>query len=120
MRWYYFKPNEIDEIYRSVASGKLDKLKTLLEIRGDDDKNPVIHTDPDGTEWTVLHRAAFYGHVNIIKYFENELGFDNVNPQNKTNGRTPFEYAVEFKKSSVVDYYIENGYTYPYWAEFET
>ena len=60
-----------------------------------------------GKEFTVLHRAASLGHVNIIKMFKDVLHFQDINPLTK-RGRSPMALASKFGKIEVVTYYIQN------------
>ena len=58
---------------------------------------------------TVLHVAASYGHLKIIIWYKDILGFSDLNPENNI-GNTPLYKAAYEGKLDVVKYYIENGY----------
>ena len=65
-------------MHSAVVSGNLEKLKMLLEKR--EDKNPVIFIDDLGNNSTVLHEAAFEGQAKIIKWYHENLTFEDINP----------------------------------------
>ena len=91
------QPNHINEqffteyeISSAVTNGDLETLKNLLENRID--KNPIIHQYPTGITSTVLHEAATFGQVEILKYFKDEL---KVNFRKKSmNSNFPPETKV--------------------------
>ena len=56
----------------------MQKLKEVLEKRKD--KNPVIYVDNLGSNATVLHEAAFEGQTKIIKWYHENLTFEDINP----------------------------------------
>ena len=65
-------------VANAVYSGDLESLKLLLETR--EDRNPVIYVDNLGNNATVLHEAAFGGQVKIIKWYHENLTFEDINP----------------------------------------
>ena len=85
----------------------MEKLKILLENRKD--KNPVTYINTNGAGITVLHGAAYEGHVNIIRWYKDVLGFSDINPKDN-KGDTPLLLATQQGNLDVVKYYIENGY----------
>ena len=95
------------DIFGAVGSDQLEILKLFLKTRVD--KNPVIVNPDNGDEGSVLHFAAFWGHLNIIVYYKDVLQFSNINPMNN-KGKTPLSYALLQEHQDVVEYYIENGY----------
>ena len=92
-------------VYNAVASGDLERLKVLLETR--EDKNPVVFVGNKGTGFSVLDGAAYEGHVNIIKWYQETLHFDDINPLNSVGTYTPMILAAQQGKLNVVKYYIE-------------
>ena len=96
------------EILTAVRKGNLDVLKVLLEKRKE--KNPIIYEYSSGTTSTVLHLAAYYGHVKIIEFYKNDLKFDDINPLDSTKTFTPMKTAVQQGKVDVIQYYIDSGY----------
>ena len=96
------------DIFGAVGSDQLEILKLFLKTRVD--KNPVIRIDPDnGDEGSVLHFAAFWGHLNIIVYYKDVLQFSNINPKSN-NGITPLYLASLYSHFDIAEYYIKNGY----------
>ena len=92
-----------DEINRAVENGNLDILKVLLAKR--ENKNPVIFTEKSlGNDFTVLHRAAFYGHENIFRWYQEKLNYPDINPLNSNGWYTPMLQAAELGKLNVVKY----------------
>ena len=89
----------------AVARGDLERLKVLLETR--EDKNPVVFVNNEGSGLSVLDSAAYYGHVNIIKWYQETLHFDDINPLNSVGTYTPMMRAAKGGKINVVKYYIE-------------
>ena len=99
---------EEEEIYNSVKKGDLETLKLLIATRTID-QNPVIYEYENGAKSTVLHEAAYYGHLNITIWYKDVLGFSDINP-NDNKGNTPLYWATNQGQLDVVKYYIKNGY----------
>ena len=89
----------------AVKYGDLERLKVLLETR--EDKNPVVYVDNGGNAFSVLDRAAYFGYVNIIKWYQETLHFDDINPLNSVGTYTPMMFAAQQGQLNVVKYYIE-------------
>ena len=70
--WYSLIFSE-NEIFNAVKTGQLESLKTLLE--GKKENDPVISTFDDGTELRVLDKAAFFGHLNVMIWYTEILGY---------------------------------------------
>ena len=92
-------------VYYAVRSGDLESLKVLLETR--EDKNPVVDVGNLGTGFSILDLAAQLGHVNITKWYQETLHFDDINPLNSVGTMTPMMYAAQQGQLNVVNYYIE-------------
>ena len=60
--------------------------------------------------FTVLHASAYFGQLDIIKWYQDELKFNNINPEDMY-GNTPFTWAIDQEKQNVVDYFIKLGYS---------
>ena len=69
----------------------------------------MIYEGEDGAKSTVLHEAGNYGHLNIIIWYKDVLGFSDINPKNN-KGTTPLYWATVQGHLDVVKYYIMNGY----------
>ena len=88
-------------------AGDLATLKILITTRTTN-QNPVIY-EYDGAKSTVLHEAAYYGHLKIIIWYKDVLGFSDINPKDN-KGNTPLYWATNQGHLDVVKYYIQNGY----------
>ena len=53
--------------------------------------------------------AAFFGHLEIIMWYKDVLGFNDINPKNH-KGNTPLYLATIEGHIDVVNYYIENDH----------
>ena len=85
----------------------METLKELLKTK--EEENPIIFTDNSLDELTVLHMAAFLGHLNITIWYKDVLGFSDINPKDN-KGNTPLYWATRQGHLDVVKYYIENDY----------
>ena len=74
----------------------------LLEKRKD--KNPVIYIDNLGNGWTVLHLSAELGKVEIIRWYHEDLQFEDINPLESTGTATPMSLAAQQGQLNVVKY----------------
>ena len=92
-------------VFNAVYSGDLERLKVLLETR--EDKNPITYVGGLGTGFSILDLAAQLGHVNITKWYQETLHFDDINPLNSIGTYTPMMWAAQEGKINVVKYYIE-------------
>ena len=90
-----------------IQKGDLETLKVLLKTK--EEKNPIIISDNSLGELTVLHIAASFGHLNITIWYQNDLGFSDINPKDN-KGNTPLSQAIGQRQIDVVKYYIKNGY----------
>ena len=95
------------EINSLVVKGDLETLKILINNRSD--QNPVVYEYQDGTKSTILDQAAYWGHLNIIIWYKDVLGFSDINPKDN-KGNTPLYWATFKGHLDVVKYYIINGY----------
>ena len=92
-------------VFNAVERGDLERLKVLLETRKD--KNPVVFVGHLGAGISVLDSAAQLGYVNIIKWYQETLHFDDINPLNSIGTYTPMMWAARTGKLNVLKYYIE-------------
>ena len=90
-----------------MQKGDLETLKVLLKTK--EDKNPIIYLDSEEGEFTILHIAAYFGHLNITIWYKDVLGFSDINPKDN-KGTTPLFLATQEGHLDVVKYYIINGY----------
>ena len=109
---------ELSLLKDSAKSGNLAAIVNIVEELTD--INPVVDID---NAWTILHLAAYYGKLNVVKYFTNLL--EDKNPGEKSggkfDGRTPMHYAAQERHPNVVKHFVElledknpsdiNGYT---------
>ena len=98
------------EINSLVVKGDLETLKILITTRTTD-QNPVIYEYKDGAKSTVLHEAAYYGHLKIIIWYKDVLGFSDINPED-SKSHTPLFWASKQGQIEVAKYYIKNDYMY--------
>ena len=95
------------EVFIAAYKGDLKELKTLLNDK--EEKNPVL-VEEDGS--TVIHLAAILGHLDIIKWYKEELNCSNINPKNN-KGNTPLSQAIRLENLDVVEFYMDCGYSGP-------
>ena len=88
----------------------METLKVILKSRQEVENNPVIFVSSTGSEWTILHVAASKGHVNILQFYKDDLGYENINPLDNLGESTPLRIATQRGNLDVVKYYIDNGY----------
>merc|ERR1719367_187457 len=83
---------EITPLHDAALGGHLDVLQFLLQFN-EQDTNPA---ESDGK--TCLHLAAQNGHLNIIKYYKEELNYENINPRrvskDEFNGWTSLQVVM--------------------------
>ena len=72
-------------------AGDLETLKILITTRTTD-QNPVIYEYNSGAKSTVLHEAAYYGHLEVIQLLMSKMT-DNPNPP-RHDGCTPLHFAA--------------------------
>ena len=97
-------------MFNAVQTGDLEKLKVLLEKR--EDKNPVIFLGNTGVEFSVLDASAYFGKVDIIRWYHETLHFDDINPLDKTGSYTPMIWGAQEGNLKVVQYIeaVQGGY----------
>ena len=88
----------------AVHKGDIEKLNTLLNDR--QEKNPVL-VEEDGS--TVIHLAAVLGHLDIVKWYKEELNCSKINPKNN-KGNTPLSQAIKLENLDVVEFFMNCGY----------
>lgn len=121
-----------ESLFESTKIGDLETVKVLR--RNKKLKNPIIEEDSEGNPWSVLHSAAYFGHLNIVKFvldknpdlkfvnrtpihlaaFKGNLGIleflgfklTNPNPPDQ-NGQTPFHCAALKGHLDIVKYYLD-------------
>ena len=101
-----FQKEKIDLKNPSVASEKrqLERIKNLTSIGAHQ-----INSKKNNDDNTPIHRAAYRGHLEILKFLtENNGGANFVNAKN-SNGMTPIHNAVSMGHLEIVKYLIEKG-----------
>ncbi|XP_006823931.1 uncharacterized protein LOC100375149 [Saccoglossus kowalevskii] len=86
-------------LYMAVCAGQLRAVQLLLRYGGD----PIIVCD---REKTLLHKAAEWGHLHILKYLVSECGFD-VNVRSK-DGITPLHLAASYGNPVIVKFLLDH------------
>jgi ankyrin repeat protein len=72
-------------------------------------KDTNVNETNNDTNWTALHFACYYGHVDVVKFLLND---SNANIQMKTsNGCTSLHLAARFGHLNVVQYLIDDAPT---------
>ena len=92
------------EVFMAVYKGDLIELKILLNDR--QEKNQVL-VEEDGS--TVIHLAAVLGHLDIIKWYKEELNCSNINPEDN-KGNTPLSQATKLENLDVIELFMNYGY----------
>ena len=92
------------EVFIAAYKGDLKELKTLLIDR--QEKNPVL-VEEDGS--TVIHLAAILGHLDIIKWYKEELNCTKINPEDD-KGNTPLSQAIKLENLDVIELFMNCGY----------
>jgi len=84
-----------EDVYEAVKHGDLEAVRRAVEA------NPSLKEEPYN-DLTPLRRAAYYGHVGIVRYLVGEAGAD----KDKVGlyGATPLLYAAEGGHLGVVRY----------------
>ena len=108
--FYFLFSEEEKDVFNAVSSGDLEKLKMLLEKR--EDNNPVISIADDGVEFSVLDASAYLGKVEIIRWYNEDLHLDDINPLDSSGRNTPMAYAAQQGQLNVVKYIesVQGGY----------
>jgi len=88
------------ELLDAAAQGDLDKVKKLM-MRG----GLVLIADLDGT--TPLHWAAYGGHLDVVKFFVEEVKMKPGDPNHLLV--TPLHWAAVMGHRNVVDYLVSKG-----------
>ena len=89
-------------MHKAAKNGHDDVAKFLLE-------HMTNKMPQDAEGWTPLHYFASNGHLKIIIWYKDVLGFKDINPKDN-KGDTPLSLATQEGHLDVVKYYIENGY----------
>ena len=100
-----FQKEKFDLKNPSLASEKqqLERMKYLTSI------GAQINSKKNNDDNTPIHKAAYRGHLEILKFLtENNGGANFVNAKN-SNGMTPIHNAVSMGHLEIVKYLIEKG-----------
>lgn len=90
--------DDLSELLDAAQTGNLAKIIQITQALTD--INPVV----DVTYGTVLHNAAYFGQLNVVKYYTDQ--FEDKNPKAgvfKDKG-TPLDYAASAGHFNVVEY----------------
>ena len=91
-------PDDTKILFDLCEKGDLDKLKPLL--LASKEKNPQ---NPNNSPKSLLHQAAIFGHLEIVKFIVPMI--EDKNPKNE-NGATPLHYAALLGHKEVVKYLV--------------
>lgn len=89
-------------LYYAIFSGNLDIVKILIQAGGD-----YKFTDVQFDGVNLLHIASAEDHLDIVKYFVEELNFDVNAVDNK--GNSSLFYAILFEAFEIAEYLICHG-----------
>ncbi|KAG7300671.1 hypothetical protein JYU34_014995 [Plutella xylostella] len=94
-------------LFKAISAGNVDCVKAILA----EGANITIALSKD---YTVFHRAAELGHLEILKTLvehENEAHIDMINIRGSCNkmGFSPLHYAVFFNHPECVEYLLSKG-----------
>ena len=72
----------------------------------------MIYIGNLGNGWTVLHLSAAWGKVEIIRWYHEDLQFEDINPFDSTGINTPMLLAAQQGQLNVVKYIesVQGGY----------
>ena len=85
------------KLYDATAGGRVSEVSSLLR---DHPEINVSWTNPDNYQWTPLHAASRYGHVEVVKLL---LAHPNINVNLKSSsGQTPLSKGCQCGQVSVV------------------
>ena len=91
-------PDDQKILFDLCEKGDLDQLKPLLLVSKE--KNPK---HPKNLRISLLHQAARFGHLEIVKFIAPMI--EDKNPKNE-NGATPLHYAALLGHKEVVKYLV--------------
>ena len=95
--------SELSELEDAAQTGNLTKIIQITHALTD--INPIV----GDIDWTVLHYAAFFGQLNIVKYYTGQL--EDKNPGEKSggkfDGRTPMHYAAQEGQLKVIEHFVK-------------
>ena len=94
-----------NDVLNATVNGDLESLKKSLQ--GREDPNPLIFGGQKGAWYRVLEFAAYFGHVNILKWFKDEMAYPEMNTGINTKW-SPLNLATFNGKLNVVKYYINS------------
>lgn len=89
-------------LYYAIFSGSLNIVKILIQAGGD-----YKFTDVQFDGVNLLHIASAEDHLDIVKYFVEELNFDVNAVDNK--GNSSLFYAMLFESVEIAEYLICRG-----------
>ncbi|GJM91554.1 hypothetical protein PR202_ga07936 [Eleusine coracana subsp. coracana] len=102
-----FKGSDYRALLKAALNGDLPRIKGIVKSLGygSSDRTALFSADKFG--YGVLHCAACAGHLEVCKYFVEELGGDPN--MTAAEGMTPLMSAVQFGDLSTVKYFLEHG-----------
>ncbi|TVU34581.1 hypothetical protein EJB05_16418 [Eragrostis curvula] len=98
-------------LLKAAMDGDLDRVKGIIKSlsKGKDNRAPVFSLKNGGYE--ALQTAACMGHLEICKYFVEELGADvnMIAGEGAAEGATAFMASAQSGDISTVKYFLEHG-----------
>ena len=83
-------------MHQAAYNGHLKVIEYLWEF------TDVVNPTKDNG-WTVLHYAAHFGHLNVVKAIAAKLSKQEIEVKNE-DGETPLDKAKEKNHQEIVDY----------------
>ena len=91
------------KLYDATAGGRVSEVSSLLRNHPEIDVN---WTNPDNYQWTPLHAASRYGHVEVVKLL---LAHPDINVNLKSRGgQTPLSLGCKYGQVSVVEVLLKD------------
>lgn len=91
------------ELLRAVRSGDADQVSELL------DRTPALLTTADSDGSTLLHCAAWKGHVAVVRLLVDRGADVNRQSRNTHWGGTPLHAAAHANHRAVAELLLEHG-----------
>jgi uncharacterized protein len=89
-------------VYEAVAVGDAGRVAQYV------DADPALIRAPNHNGWTVLHMAAYFGHVDVVKLLL-ERGADAMERSTNELYNTPLHSALAGRRFAIAQLLVEHG-----------